>query len=158
MRLRALGVWFGRAVEEEEHTEEELEDEGGEESRLWRLYDLFHRHRRRLAFGAFVIFLGAVALELGGAVPREVRVSYTFPDHGGAREARIEYSREAEPIREVRLRWPDGAPREVGDAMDLSPGDYDVSVLLTYDEGPERLLHGHLTAPADGVVRVMLRE
>lgn len=157
-RLAALGLWFGRVADPEQQAEEELDEEGGEESWLERLYDRFQKHRRRLAFVAFVVFLGAVALELGGAAPREVRVSYTFPDHGNAREARIEYSREAEPIREVRLRWPDGAPREVRDTMNLSPGDYDISVLLTYREGPERHLSGLLTAPADGVVRVMLRE
>lgn len=141
-----------------EHDEEGHEDAGEDDSFWWRLYDLFQKHRRRLALGALVVFLCAVALEIGSAVPREVRLSYTFPDHGQVTEASIEYSQENEPVREVRLRWPDGAPREIRDTMDLSPGDYDISVLLADREGDTRRLRGRVSVPADGVVRVMLRE
>lgn len=137
-----------------EHEEEEREvDSFG-----WRAYDFVQRHRRRLAFGALVVFLSAVALEIVGAVPREVRLSYTFPDHGQIIEARIEYSQEDESVREVRLSWPDGAPREIRDTVDLSPGDYDIFVLLVDREGETRRLRGRVSAPADGVVRVMLSE
>jgi hypothetical protein len=41
--------------------------------------------------------------------------------------------------------------------LDLSPGDYDVTVRLTERDGEARELVGRLTAPADGVVRLALR-
>jgi len=135
------------------------DDDGkDDESFWWRVYDVFQKYRRRLAFLVLVVFLSAVALEIGSAVPREVRLSYTFPDHGHVTEAQIIYGQESESVREVRLRWPDGAPREVRDTMDLSPGDYDVSVLLTDDEGGSRRLRSRVSVPAEGVVRVRLGE
>lgn len=121
-----------------------------------RLAQLYERNRRRLQLGALAVFLVAVALEIGGAYPREVRVSLRFPEAPAVREAQIEYRQEEELVRQVRLRFPDGAPRDVRDVVELSPGDYDVAVVLSDDTGASRSLSGTLTAPADGVVRVAL--
>lgn len=151
-----MALAYGSSEVDGEPEENELEDEG--DPFFWRLYDLVQKHRRRLAFAALVVFLCAVALEIGSAVPREVRLSYTFPDHGQVTEARIEYSQESESVREVRLRWPDGAPREISDRMEVSPGDYDVSVILIDRAGDTRRLRGRISTPADGVVQVRLHE
>ncbi|MCB9595516.1 MAG: hypothetical protein H6719_22540 [Sandaracinaceae bacterium] len=136
--------------------EDDLE-EGPEEppsrARAW-----FQKHRTRLSQVALAIFLIAVAIELGGALPREVNVAFRFPAHAEVVEARIEYSQENERVRDVTLRWPEGAPALVRDDVELSPGDYDVSVLLLDAEGATRALRGAVTAPADGVVQVRLRE
>ena len=140
--------------------DEPLEDDEDEEEeappgrfRLW-----FERNRKRLATLALGIFLVAVAIEVGGAIPRDVEVGLRFPDHTRVVEARVEYLQEEESVREVTLRFREGAPSLVRDTVSLSPGDYDVSVLLLDSAGTSRRLRGRLTAPADGVVRVRLRE
>ena len=133
-------------------------DEGTELTAFGRAYDFFQRHRRRMATLVLGIFIIAVVIEIGGALPRDVDVSYSFPAHEEVTEARLEYSSGGELVREVTLRWPVGAPRRVRDTIELSPGDYDVSVLLLERDGGMRQLRGVLTAPADGVVQVRLRE
>jgi len=130
--------------------------ESGEESFWTRAYALFQKHRLRASKFVLAIFVIAVVMEIGSAVPRDVRIDYRFPDHSEVVEARLEYEYEGEQVREVTLRWPEGAPRSVRDTVELSPGDYDVSVLLVGEDGMMRELHGELTAPADGVVRVRL--
>jgi len=137
----------------------EDDEEGLDPDSFWgRALAFYDRHRRRLATLSIGVFLVAVAIEIGGAIPREVDVAYRFPGHDAVVEATIEYSQERETVREVTLRWPDGAPRVVRDTLDLSPGDYDVDVWLVDGEGGGRHLQGAVTAPADGVVRVRLRE
>ncbi len=132
-------------------------EDDAEEAPPGRFRQWFERNRKRLSLLALALFLVAVGLEVGGALPREVQVALRFPDPARVVEARIEYLQEDERVREVTLRWPDGAPALVRDAVDLSPGDYDVSVLLLDAAGERRALRGRLTAPADGVVRVRLR-
>jgi len=137
----------------------EDDEEGLDPDSFWgRALDFYDRYRKRLATLTIGVFVVAVAIEIGGAIPREVDVDYRFPAHASVVEATIEYSQESETVREVRLRWPDGAPRLVRDTLDLSPGDYDVDVWLVDREGDGRHLRGSVTAPADGVVRVRLRE
>ena len=118
----------------------------------------FEKHRTRIAQVALVVFLVAVLLEVGGALPRDVEVAFRFPGHASVERARVTYLQEDEVVREVTLRWPEGAPALVRDTVELSPGDYDVSVVLTDAEGASRRLRGEVSAPADGVVRVRLRE
>lgn len=134
------------------------DDDAEEEAPPGRFRQWFDRNRKRLARLALGIFLLAVAIEVGGAMPRDVEVGLRFPDHARVVEARIEYTQEEESVREVTLRFREGAPALVRDTVELSPGDYDVSVVLLDAAGAARRLRGRLTAPADGVVRVRLRE
>jgi hypothetical protein len=119
---------------------------------------LFQKHRRRLATLTVFVFLALVAVEVGDVYPRETRVSVPLgPDHAQITEARIDYSQEDESVRSVTLRWPEGAPSSVRHTLDLSPGQYDVSVRLVERDGDRQDLVGRLTAPADGVVQLTLR-
>ncbi|MBX3269270.1 MAG: hypothetical protein KF729_03360 [Sandaracinaceae bacterium] len=142
--------------------DEDLEGDLGEDEEAeappGRFRAWFERNRRRLAKIALVVFLVAVAVEIGSALPRDVEVGLRFPDHGAVVEARIEYLEEDETVREVTLRWSDGAPALVRDTVELSPGEYDVAVVLLDAAGRARELRGRLHAPADGVVQVRLHE
>lgn len=144
----------------DEDLEEELEDEltwFDPESRAGKTVAFLRKHRRRFATLALGIFIVAVIMEIGGALPRDVELAYRFPSPEDVVEARLAYSLDAETIREVTLRYPEGAPRIVRDSLELSPGDYDVEVQLRDGDGDTTLLHGRVNAPSDGVVRVRLR-
>ena len=110
-------------------------------------------HRRRLQLLAIAAFVVAVGVELGGAYPREVHVALPIGAHEGITEARIEYEQHGEAMRTIRIPVRSG---ELRDTVELSPGDYDVTVSLFQSDGGMRQLSGRLTAPADGVVRLSL--
>lgn len=118
---------------------------------------LFLRHRRRLASLSVGVFLAVVAVEIGGAYPREVQVSLPLgEDHARFTDAYLEYSAGGETVRNVHRHFRSGAPPEVRDSVDLSPGDYEVSVLLVDRDGSTRSARARLHAPTDGVVRLPL--
>jgi hypothetical protein len=120
---------------------------------------LFERHRKRLATLVLVLFLAAVGLEITSAIPRETRVDIPLgASHARVSEARIDYFDGDEPVHSVTLRWPYGAPESVRHTVDLSPGEYEVTVVLVERAGERRELTGRLTAPAEGVVRLALEE
>lgn len=124
-----------------------------------RVAAFLEKHRRRLARLAFLVFVALVLVEVANVLPRETRVSVPLgADHAEVTEAHIDYSQDNESVRSVTYRWPAGAPAEVRDTFDLSPGEYDVSVSLKVRDGSRRELVGRLSAPADGVVRLSLRE
>lgn len=153
------GAVSNAPAESSEAPEPELEDEPEAPATGWkaRFKELFQKYRLRLAMASIAVFVVAVVIEIGGAVPREVLVAVPIgAGHEDVTEAQIEYSQEDEPVRDVTLRWPNGAPADVRDAVDLSPGDYDVRVLLIGRDGSTRRLHGRLRAPAEGVVRLAL--
>ncbi len=134
-------------------SEESRDPEDDEPSGFARFYE---RNRRRFQLVALAIFLVAVGLEVGGAVPRDVSVSLRLPAPEDVREATIAYRQEGELVRELQRRFPEGAPRDLRDELELSPGDYDVEVRVTEVRGGTRTLRGHLTAPAEGVIHVAL--
>lgn len=118
---------------------------------------LFQKHRRRLATLSLLVFLAMVAVEIGGALPRETRVSVPLgARHAQVTEARIDYTQDNAAVHSVTLRWPEGAPESVRHTLDLTPGEYEVAVVLLEREGERRALRGRLEAPADGVVRLAL--
>ena len=128
-----------------------------EPSRWSRLRDFVLTHRRRFATLSVIVFLAAVALEIGGAVPRSVEVSVPLgATHREVTEAQIEYLQDGESVRSVTRRFPREAPREMRDTVELSPGEYEVAVRLVDRAGETRALSGRLTAPSDGVVRLAL--
>ncbi|MCA9607441.1 MAG: hypothetical protein KC619_17665 [Myxococcales bacterium] len=143
---------------DEDEPPEDLAEEEEEEAPPGRFRQWLGRNRTRLSQLALGLFLVAVLIEVGGALPRDVEVAFRFPDHARVVEARVEYLQEEESVREIILRFREGAPALVRDTVSLSPGDYDVSVLLLDSGGARHHLRGRLTAPADGVVRVRLRE
>lgn len=120
---------------------------------LGRARGFVKKHRRRLQLLAIAVFVAAVGIELGSAYPREVHVALPIGPHEGVAEARIEYLQDGESIKSVRIPVRSG---ELRDTIELSPGDYDVTVSLYEDDGGVRQMSGHLTAPADGVVRLAL--
>lgn len=122
-----------------------------------RIWAPFARYRRQFALALIAIFVVAVGLELGGSLPRDVDVAYRFPAHEEVREARIAYYDSGEIVKEITLFWPNGAPSEVRDMVELSPGEYAVQVRLVDRAGETRQLRGRIEAPSEGVVRVALR-
>jgi hypothetical protein len=136
--------------------DEPLEDE--EPTTRWtRVRDFVRTHRRRLSMVALAIFLAAVGVEIGGVYPREVHVAVPLEGRAAeVTEARIEYSQDGEAVKTVRMSVEGDA--ELRDTIELSPGDYDVTVMLFARDGSSRELSGRLTAPADGVVRLALED
>lgn len=117
------------------------------------------KHRTRLSQAALAVFLVAAGLELSSALPRSIEVSVPLgAAHAQVVEARVEYLHEGELVHSVTRRFSSEAPREVRNSLELSPGEYDVSVLLVDRGGQTRSLHGSLSAPADGVVRLALED
>ncbi len=106
-----------------------------------------------------MLFLALVAIEIGNAIPRETRVALPLGRaHTEITEARIDYYADEDAVRSITLRWPEGAPALVRHDLDLTPGDYEVSVVLIERDGDRRHLRGRLTTPADGVIRLALEE
>lgn len=131
-----------------------MDDAEGQPETFWtRTRAFVRKHRRRLQLLAIAVFVVAVGTELGGAYPREVHVALPIGAHEGVAEARIEYRQGGEAMRTVRIPVRSG---ELRDTVELSPGDYDVTVSLIEDDGDMRQLSGRLTAPSDGVVRLAL--
>lgn len=124
-------------------------------SRWSRVRDFVRTHRRRFQLALIAVFVVALVVELGGSYPREVTLSVPLgEDHADVREARIAYSQDRESVREITRRFPSGAPSDVRDTVELSPGHYDVSVVLLDRDGTTRTLSGRVTAPTEGVVRL----
>lgn len=104
---------------------------------------------------ALAIFLAAIGVEVGSVYPREVHVAVPLSRPEEVTEVRIEYQQDGQTVKTIRMPVERGT-RELRDTVDLSPGDYDVSVMLFERSGRTRELDGRLTAPADGVVRLAL--
>jgi hypothetical protein len=122
-----------------------------------RALDLFLKHRRR--FAPLVLVLGVVGLlvQTSDYVPRDVTVRIPLGSaHASVAEAQVDYVRGDELAHSIRRVWPEGAPRALTHEVELMPGEYDVSVRLLDRDGGQRRMIGHLTAPADGVIRVAL--
>jgi hypothetical protein len=140
---------------------EAIEENGENEApttRWGRVVAFVRAHRRRLSMVALALFLAAVGVEIGGVYPREVRVAVPLGGRADeVTEARIRYSQEGEAVKTVRVPVR-GDTRELRDTVELSPGEYEVTVMLLEDDGELRELSGRLTAPADGVVRLALED
>lgn len=131
-----------------------MDDADDQPETFWtRTRAFVRKHRRRLQLLAIAVFVVAVGTELGGAYPREVHVALPIGPHEGVSEARIEYRQGGEAMHTVRIPVRSG---ELRDTVELSPGDYDVTVSLFEEDGDMRQLSGRLTAPSDGVVRLAL--
>lgn len=126
---------------------------------LARARDFFLQHRRRFAPLVLVLGIAGLLVQTSDYVPRDITVSIPLgAGHASVAEAQVDYVRERELAHSITRRWEGGAPRSLTHEVELMPGEYDVSVRLLDRDGSQRRLIGHITAPADGVIRVALED
>jgi hypothetical protein len=127
--------------------------------RFIRGYEWMHANRRRWA-PPLAIVLGLLAgREVLGAVPRSVHVELPLGEgHEAVTQVDVAYLESDALVHRVRLRYPEGAPASVRHTVDLAPGHYVVAVDLAREDGATTSREGRLEAPAEGRVRVSLRE
>ena len=116
------------------------------------------RHRRRIQLALIAAFVVAITLIWGGSYPREVTVALRVAESTSVTEAQIDFTQDDEPVRSITRRFPAGAPSPIRETVSLSPGDYDVSVLLTRRDGGIERRTARLTSPAEGVVHLRVSE
>jgi hypothetical protein len=116
-------------------------------------------HRRRIAplvIGAAVLVVGT---EYQRHAPRDVEVELPLgDDHARIQRVDVSFLEDRDLVRQVSLRYPDGAPEHVRQTVELAPGRYDVAVELTGESGATEARVGALEAPGEGVIRVSLRD
>jgi hypothetical protein len=127
--------------------------------RLERLIAAIAPHRARIASLVMIAGVIVVGLEISRTGPQDVDVALPIgAGHDDVTQVDVAYLEDGDLVRRVSLRFPEGAPSEVRDTVELAPGSYDVSVDLRRDDGSAESRAGRLDAPADGVVRVVLHE
>ena len=100
-----------------------------------------------------------VGREVMGAMPHEVEVELPLgASHAALRQVDVSYLESDELVHHVSLRYPDGAPESLRHTVELAPGRYVVAVDLVHEDGATESRRGRLEAPAEGRVRVSLRE
>jgi hypothetical protein len=116
-------------------------------------------NRRRiapLALGAAVLVAGReweahAPAERDGELP-------IGADHREFNEVGVSFLEADELVHHVQLRFPEGAPERLRQTVELAPGRYEVAVDLRRTDGGTESRTGRLDAPAEGLVRVSLRE
>ena len=127
--------------------------------RLLRAYEWMHANRRRWVPLLVVVGALVVGREVLGSVPSEVDVELPIgAAHADVERVDVAYLESGELVHHVSLRFPDGAPESVRHRVELAPGAYDVAVDLVRDDGVTESRSGRLDAPAEGRVRLSLRE
>lgn len=127
--------------------------------RFLRGHQWMHENRRRWVPVLVVIGALVVGREVLGATPQEVDIELPLgADHDRVTRVDVNYLEAGELVHHVSLRYPSGAPEAVRHSLDLAPGRYDVSVELEHEAGTTETREGTLEAPAEGRVRVSLRE
>lgn len=118
-----------------------------------------HANRRRWAPLLAIVGALVVGREVMGATPQEVDVELPLGEgHERVTRVDVDYLESDELVHHVSLRFPGGAPAAVRHRATLSPGRYVVAVDLTREDGATESREGRLDAPAEGRVRVSLRE
>lgn len=116
----------------------------------------FGAHRQRLARLVGMLAVLLVAGQLAGAMPRATDVRYEVGE--GQRELRVAYlGEDGDEVKGVRFGGPRGVPALVRHEVELSPGRYRIEAVLR-GAGQARLVERALEVPAEGVVRIDLRE
>ena len=127
--------------------------------RLERGWEWMRTHRKRWAPALAIVGALVVGREVLGGAPREVEVELPLgPEHGEVRRVEVSYLESDELVHHVSLRYPEGAPEALRHTVELAPGRYVVAVDLVHEGGATESREGRLEAPAEGRVRVHLRE
>lgn len=127
--------------------------------RLERGWEWMRTHRRRWAPALAIVGALVVGRELMDGTPREVDVELPLgPEHADVRRVDVSYLESDELVHHVSLRYPEGAPESLRHTVELAPGSYVVAVDLEHEGGATESREGRLEAPAEGRVRVHLRE
>ncbi|UJR84704.1 hypothetical protein [Sandaracinus amylolyticus] len=127
--------------------------------RLHQGWEWMRTHRRRWAPALAIVAALVVGREVLGSTPREVDVELPIgAEHADIRRVDVTYLESDALVHHVSLRYPSGAPESVRHTVELAPGRYVVAVDLVHEDGATESREGRLDAPAEGRVRVSLRE
>ena len=106
-----------------------------------------------------------VGTEYERHAPRDVEVELPLgDDHARIHQVDVSFLEGGDDegdddlVRQLSLRYPDGAPERVRQTVELAPGRYRVAVELTGESGASEARVGALDAPGEGVIRVSLRD
>ena len=122
------------------------------------LMDRISRHRRWLARAALLGMVLVVASTLVPAIPRSIALSVPVPGVAqDVRSIRAEIRQEEAVLHALELNFPQGAPLEIRQTCELSPGVYTLHFTEVYRDGSLRRYLGRLRSPAEGLVHVQLR-
>ncbi len=117
-------------------------------------------NRRRVARLVGVIAVLLVVGQLAGAVPRATDLRFELM--AGTTELDVAYLRvaedgSAEELKSVRFGGPRGVPALIRHEVELSPGRYRARAVVRRGHEPSRVVERAFDVPADGVVRLDLR-
>lgn len=113
--------------------------------------------RQRRRFAPLLLMAG---LFVGGKlaydeVPRDQSLRFLLPERG-VRSVRVTYLFEAEVYAAIEQRYPNGSPREFTHTPSLAPGQYELAIELTDQDGGVRQVGRSLRVPAEGDLRIRL--
>lgn len=118
------------------------------------VWQLFLKHRQRVA--PLILLIGLIVV--GGTVfeasPRETEIRYDLgPSHRDIETARIAYMLDGDEVLGARFRFEEGAPSALRHTVELAPGRYEVKAELR-GRTVARDLSRVIEVPAEGVVRL----
>ena len=118
------------------------------------------RHKGRVGRPLVLVLALLALVPLWKAAPRTTALAVSLgPDHAEVRRARLEVLDGDDTVRVVDLRFGgEGAPATLREDVELSPGEYRLALDLRLDDGRWERRVGQVEAPAEGVVRVAMRE
>lgn len=124
-----------------------------------RLKEAFAKHRRRI--GRIALIAGAVAVVMNVAplVPRQTELELDLgAGHEQVVELDVTYVLDEDTVRTATLRYPNGAPRTVAQAMRLPVGELELRAHAALRGGAGRASTHRFKTPADGTLRIALFE
>lgn len=115
-------------------------------------------HRRRLAPLVLLAGVLIVGSRVAKETSSEMALDFILAEgHPRATSARIAYIRDGSTERGVTMHFPRGVPNAVHHEVELAAGRWDVALEVLGDGTPKRM-SGSFECPAEGRVRVILRE
>ncbi len=112
--------------------------------------------RRRIAVLVALIGVVVVASRLATVWPRNVNVAYEVGP--GVIALDVDYLQDGQAVSSVRFERPRGNVERFRHSVRLQPGDYRAQITVYTAEGAAREAARKLRAPAEGLVRIDLRE
>jgi hypothetical protein len=127
--------------------------------RLVNVWKWMHAHRRRWVPPVILLFAFVALHDWTSHAPRELDIELPIGEgHERVKQVDVAYLESDELVHHVSLRYPSGAPDAVRHQVELAPGHYVVSVDLIREDGVTESRQGTFEAPAEGRLRVRLRE